>query len=217
MARKTVEMRMAEHSALDPDTGCILWTGSLNNRGYGQTRFGSGPREGIRLAHRMAYEAKHGEIPHGLFVLHKCDNPPCVNVDHLFLGTNAENMIDAAIKGRVWQQKKTHCPRGHPYSGDNLCFAKKKNGRPRRVCRECERLAYQRRKHTPEHIAYVARNKERVAANRKRRDSRMRAERNAANIHQKGAAWQLSTSTSPVQPSSPLTSSPTAEIPTCEF
>jgi hypothetical protein len=51
-------------------------------------------------AQRVAWEVKHGPIPHGMHVLHKCDNPPCVAVEHLFLGTHADNMADKIAKGR---------------------------------------------------------------------------------------------------------------------
>jgi hypothetical protein len=81
---------------VDPVTGCIEWVGSRTGDGYGNMRI-----EGrIILAHRLAYELKHGPIPDGMCVLHGCDNPPCCNVDHLFLGTNKDNVDDKLSKGR---------------------------------------------------------------------------------------------------------------------
>src|ERR1700743_3839012 len=64
---------------------CWLWLGATVEYGYGV--FGHGGRGVIHYAHRISWEINNGVIPKGLFVLHKCDNPPCTNPDHLFLGT----------------------------------------------------------------------------------------------------------------------------------
>lgn len=86
------------------ESGCIEFTDWKTGRGYGQVRSGTG--KGVLLAHRVSYEATNGQIPEGLFVLHKCDNRKCINPDHLFLGTHQENMEDAKHKGRL-RNKKT--------------------------------------------------------------------------------------------------------------
>ncbi len=76
---------------------CWDWTGLRSHAGYGHFRF----RGGIRRAHRVAWELTRGPIPDGLCVLHSCDNPSCVRPDHLFLGTNADNIRDKTVKGRA--------------------------------------------------------------------------------------------------------------------
>ena len=75
---------------------CWFWTTSKNKDGYGRSYY-----KGMRLAHRIAWILYKGKIPKGLCVLHKCDNPSCVNPTHLFLGTHQDNMSDMKRKGRV--------------------------------------------------------------------------------------------------------------------
>lgn len=76
--------------------GCWVWTGAHDQRGYGQMG-----RDGKTVrSTRVAWELHHGPVPDGLWVLHRCDNPPCVRPDHLFLGTSRDNHNDMWKKGR---------------------------------------------------------------------------------------------------------------------
>ena len=105
--------------------------------------------------HRYGHDLLVGTIPDGYHVCHTCDNPPCCNPSHWFLGTNQDNVDDRQAKGRgvrLWgtplnRSKQTHCKQGHPLSGPNL-IVNPKTGH--RSCRDCQarraRIAY-RRKH----------------------------------------------------------------------
>jgi hypothetical protein len=119
---------------------CWEWYGVKDKRGYGQT----GRNDKYIGAHRLSWTLYRGEIPKGMHVLHRCDNPPCVNPDHLFLGTNSENQLDSVSKGRHPNTRKTHCPKGHPYTLENILPGFNK-GRPSRSCRACRRLEWKRR------------------------------------------------------------------------
>ena len=76
---------------------CVEWSGGRNQQGYGLLQV----NRRRYVAHRWAWEQAHGPIPEGMHVLHRCDNPPCYNVDHLFLGTHQDNMTDMTTKGRA--------------------------------------------------------------------------------------------------------------------
>jgi hypothetical protein len=80
------------------DTGCWVWFSARTEKGYGILKRNKYPRA---RAHRVSYEKYVGTIPKDMRVLHKCDNPPCVNPKHLFLGTDRDNTQDMISKGRA--------------------------------------------------------------------------------------------------------------------
>jgi len=80
--------------------GCWHWTASRDTRGYGRIQRGRKGAGHIK-AHRLSYQIHNGPFADALFVLHRCDNPPCVNPAHLFLGTHRDNMDDATAKSRM--------------------------------------------------------------------------------------------------------------------
>src|SRR3990167_4590258 len=79
---------------------CWIWIANKVDIGYGNlTIWNKGKSKGLR-AHRVSWEIHFGKIPKDMNVLHKCDNPSCVNPNHLWLGTQADNMLDKVLKGR---------------------------------------------------------------------------------------------------------------------
>lgn len=92
---KTPDVAFMARSVMN-DSGCIEWTGSCDRKGYGQLRIGGK----LIKAHRYAVEREIGPIPSGMVVMHTCDNPKCVNVDHLQVGTQTDNVRDMDAKGR---------------------------------------------------------------------------------------------------------------------
>lgn len=119
-------------------SGCWEWTGSRLPSGYGKKSVG-----GVhRYAHRLAWEMANGApIPEGMFVCHRCDNPPCINPAHLFLGSCGDNTRDARDKGRLGPQRQrleqSECARGHAFTEENTYISPK---RGRRSCRSCRRM-----------------------------------------------------------------------------
>ena len=103
---------------------CWLWTAAQDKDGYGRFRLG----DNVVFAHRVAYEAQNGSVSDDICVLHNCDNPPCVNPEHLFVGTKADNNHDKRVKGRG---------RGGVSLGEAHGNAKLTNTKVRKIRAEC--------------------------------------------------------------------------------
>lgn len=119
-----------------PESGCWLWIGAINNKGYG--RFSAVTHgKSTRYAHRISFELFNGSIPHGMCALHKCDVACCVNPKHLFIGTVTDNNQDMMKKGRYKgyygaARNRTHCKNGH-----ELVYRTDKTRGLRRFCKTC--------------------------------------------------------------------------------
>lgn len=123
--RLSLAARLDRLSIPEPNTGCLIWLGATDGDDYPQMRV-----EGkTRRAYVIAYKIVFGSIPEGLELDHKCRLTLCVNPWHLEPVTHAEN-----IRRRYRFNPKTHCRRGHPFSGDNLIIRKSDNAR---LCRAC--------------------------------------------------------------------------------
>lgn len=114
----------------EPNSGCWIWLMSADKLGYGWSSL----KKKTLYAHRHSWLIYRGVIPDKQFVLHKCDNPYCINPDHLFLGIQKDNMRDMAAKGRNRNQNSgmTACFRGHSFTDTG---GKYKN---HRYCKKCK-------------------------------------------------------------------------------
>lgn len=106
--------RVMEKVHIVTETGCWIYTGTWDIRGYG--RVSSSHGRPPYKAHRVSFEHHNGPINDGRFVCHKCDTPSCVNPEHLFLGTQSDNMLDAKRKGRLVRDPGTCSGDRNPFS-----------------------------------------------------------------------------------------------------
>lgn len=136
---KSTLVRFFEKIELIPEHSCWEWTAGKTPAGYGIFH----PEKYSSVyAHRYMFEHKKGPISKGHFICHSCDNPGCVNPDHLFSGTCKENLEDMVKKNRHFWKKRTHCSKGHELTPDNLKPYELKFGA--RQCKICDR-AYSRK------------------------------------------------------------------------
>jgi hypothetical protein len=131
---KTVEERFFEK--VNITDSCWIWIGTPNRDGYGRMSV----NKKQYLAHRLSYQIHKGEISNDLCVCHTCDNPSCVNPEHLWIGTHQNNVTDKVNKNRHAKGKmlpngsKTHCIYGHEFNEENTYLF---NGK--RACRICRK------------------------------------------------------------------------------
>lgn len=98
LSHRSLRERFWRYVDICGPNACHLWTGARNGNGYGVIADDDGRQ---LIAHRAAYKLAYGAVPTGMEVCHRCDNPPCVNVRHLFLGTRTDNVRDMYAKGRA--------------------------------------------------------------------------------------------------------------------
>jgi hypothetical protein len=148
--RRELAARLVSGVEVSDATGCWVWQGAKTRGGYGKLTFHG---RQLRASRAMGMLALCGmpswEAPTRLQVCHHCDNPPCINPDHLFIGRPRDNMQDARSKGHLQDlpgssaanAAKTHCPQGHALVGENLY---QPPGRRHRQCRTCSAEASRR-------------------------------------------------------------------------
>ena len=128
----------------EPTSGCWLWEEAVTRKGYGRIKH----RRRDYEAHRFSWMIHRGEIPPGMCVLHKCDTRSCVNPDHLFLGTFADNHADMVRKGRGRSLSGTNNFRAKLTEGDVRAI--RSDARPRRTLAKVYGI-------TSSHVGYIQR------------------------------------------------------------
>jgi hypothetical protein len=147
---RSLRERFMEFVYPEPNSGCWLWGGSVDRNGYGQIRIRQKGLGSLRFATHISLELAARPLPTGLLACHSCDFPPCVNPDHLFAGTQMDNVHDSMAKGRNRppppsvkgsRPLKEACVNGHVFASDGVYL------RPdgSRACRMC-RLEFKRRR-----------------------------------------------------------------------
>lgn len=141
-------IRRVRNNAVLTATGCWEWQGTqqrFKNQKPGQPGYAATSYRGKTIrAHRKMLELKLGHrLPTYLHACHHCDNPVCVNPDHLYPATNQQNHLDGGKRKRMQGQLKTHCKNGHEFTPENTYWAKRGLSKCR-SCRECQRESQRR-------------------------------------------------------------------------
>lgn len=151
--------RLVSNVKVDEASGCWNWTAYVHkNRPHPGNRYGGTSiwdplrkKQRTMHAHRAMMFAVHGPLTPQQCVCHKCDNPLCVNPDHLFIGSMKDNIWDSRRKGRHYESRRDHCERGHPLSGSNLRYYPSSKARH---CMACARGRSRVLAGWPEDLAY---------------------------------------------------------------
>jgi hypothetical protein len=131
--------------AVPTESGCILWTGYCGPTGYGQISY-RGRSNGV---HRYVYALLREPLETHQHVCHSCDVRNCINPDHMWIGNPELNARDRAAKKRGAWERKTHCPKGHPYDDANTYLTKE----GKRNCRACSLARGRIKAGWPKHLA----------------------------------------------------------------
>jgi hypothetical protein len=129
--------RLKRHIEPCLTTGCWLWVGAKNGKGYGRILVG----RKNKYAHRVSFELYNGPIPKEKHIDHICRVPACINPAHLRLVTPRENSLENSDGVGAINMRKTHCPQGHEYTPSNTRGLSYNH----RMCRECDNARHKAR------------------------------------------------------------------------
>lgn len=145
LARRNGLLKLVSNVEVN-ERGCWVWQGfCCPEWGYGFTSY----RNRSMRTHLVMWKILRGDIPKGMVIRHNCDNPPCINPDHLQIGTVRDNVHDRLKRGRDYKSNRTHCPMGHEYAGQHLQL----DSKGYRHCRTCSRIKQRIRAGWPPELA----------------------------------------------------------------